>query len=669
MRLSAPHRTTRQLGTALLISAALSLGLTACKSSPEAQDEAAQNQPITLSGPEDLLQTEDTLLAVRMNFGGDLPDAIRTMEGNRDAQMVANLLDDPVSFFMNEPDVQLDLSALDTGRPLYVTLSRMGNEDFLDAAALGLPTREEEWPTFALYRALIPTDDPALMATQFDALVANYNTDVPRRPLATRSFEGPGFLRVEIAALMNTTRLPEGDRLEQAQTWLNGLDLENLALPTAAAFRPTAAYNAFVQAESELAIWTRFEAMVHLGILEASMSQPANTRQSGGEAGLARFRMENISRLASASVVADPVAAEHEDVSLHLDADDAHAITVDLVMTRTSQGARVHQSIDSAVTLPVVNAQHFLALDWSLNLAGLADTVITPFWQLDYQGGTSSGFGSLNGNDLQSRIASSQLAVPALISAGQYPMALAQSVWQALGDSFPLPVAGSVRAYPLAEGGQLPVGAAATLLFDNEPGVRDQLQQLLTLGQSAIPTSFDAALIERDDHHIELRLSLGGTVNESFASAEMIEVQEPHVEFNAENLGQLQAFIPNNAADDLQRFVLTSRGSDEAQIIRIGINTTGELEAPSFASDAPLLTAPTFRCRTELAAAAFTHLEFLGSDAHASADRYLSTFSERADRCIEPTHPYAAQAQARLEMAREWAAQLEDSSQPVESVY
>ncbi|RDV38112.1 hypothetical protein DV096_09870 [Bradymonadaceae bacterium TMQ3] len=668
MRLSTSHRTTRQLGTALLVSMTLGLGLTACKSSPEAQDEAAQNQPITLSGPEDLLQTEDTLLAVRVNFGGELPDAIRSLEGATETKIVADLLENPVTFFMNEPNVQVDLSALDTERPVYVTLSNMGNEDFLDAAALGLPTLEEEWPTFALYRALIPTDDPALMTTQFDALVANYNADQPRQPLATRSFEGPGFLRVEIAALMNASRLPDGDRLEHARTWLNALDLETLALPTAGAFRPTTAYNAFLKAESELAVWTRFEAMAYLGILEASMSAQANTHQSAGESGLARFRLENISRLATASVVADPVAAENEDISLHLDADETRAITLDVVMTRTSQGSRVQQNINPAVSLPAIEAVHFLALDWSLNLANLADTTIAPFWELDYQGGTSSGFDSLDGNELRSRLSSYQLATPVLIAAGQYPMAWLQTSLQALGQNIPLPVAGSVRAYVMPKGGSLPVGGASTLLFRNDPGVRDQLQQLLALGQSAIPTSFDAALIERDDNHIELRLNLGGAINESFADAEMVDVQETLVDFNVANLGPLAGFLPGDTTQNLRRFALITRSSDEAQIIRVGINTTGELEAPTFAGDAPLLTAPTFRCRTELASAAFAHLEDLGTNAGEKADTYLSTFSERADRCIEPTHPYAAQAKARLDMARQWAAQLEASSPSAESV-
>ncbi|TXD35446.1 hypothetical protein FRC98_16660 [Lujinxingia vulgaris] len=669
MRISTSHRTTRQLGTALVISAALSLGLSACKSSPEAQDEAAQNQPITLSDPEDLLQTDDTMLAVRVNFGGDLPGAIREMGADENWQLIANLLEDPVTLFKSEPDVQVDLSALDTERPLYVTLSRMGNEDFLDAAGLGLPTRDEEWPTFALYRALLPTDDPALMATQFDQLVADFNADKPRSPLATRSFEGPGFLRVEIAAMMNSTRLPPGERMEQAQSWLNALDLENLALPTAAAFRPTAAYNAFVEADSELAVWTRFDALTHLGILEASMSRATNSRHTSGEPGLARFRMENLSRLATASVLNDPVAAENEDISIHLDATAEGAFFLDTVLTRTSQGARVGEAARSTVELPQIGGSHFLALDWSVDLASVSETIIAPFWELQSKDTAVTSINDLAANDMLARLGQTQTAVPMLTALAQYPMALITTAAFS-NTAVPMARAGTLRAFALPQGGQLPVGMAAAMVFDNTPGMREQLQQLLTMGQMALPIGLDAALIERDDDAIELRLALGTTVSEAFEGTEMQSVSEATFELDLNKLGQLRALIPAQAGlNSFDRITFASHDGEGYHSYRIAMDAPGETVARTADNDATLLTAPTFRCRTELAAAAFYNLENLGSDAHAKADAYLGTFSERADRCIEPTHPYAAQAKARLEMAREWASQLEDSSQPVESVY
>lgn len=669
-----PSTLTRQAGAALLVVMTLSLGLTACKSTPSTGDDAAQNQPIQVTGPEDLLQTEDTIVAVRMNFGGELPTAMRQLSNTRDVQQLAALLADPVAYLNAESGDDYDLSALDLERPVYISLSSLGNEAFLRAAGMGLPTREEEWPTYILFRVLLPTDDPALMATQFDVLLDEFDANTTDRPVVSRSFDGPGFLRVEIAIPMDQARNDSAET--QAQAWIDGLDLEDLAPPSTAAFRPTAAYNAFVNADSELALWTRFESLTGLAILEASrrseataiMASSPEEKAQLGDALVARAHLEAMSDLAMASVFSDPVSAEHEDISLHADANETGAILVDAVLTRTSQGARVGDASRATLALPQFDRDAFLALDWSVDLAAIAETTIAPFWKIAAEESASTSFDELGTNDAFTR--AHQTSSLAMMNAlAQYPMAMANAAALA-NAAFPVPRAGTLRGFALPQGGQLPVGLAAAMVFDNQPGTREQLQQLLSMGQMAIPMAFDAALIERDDTLIELRVALGATVAELFEGADEMEVSEPGFELDLNKLGQLRAMIPTQAGlRNVERLTFDSDDAQGHQSYRFGLNVEGDTVARNAENDAPLLTSPTFRCRTELAAAASTHLEDLSSNARTKADQYLSTFSERADRCIEPTHPYAAEAKARLDLAREWAAQLDDNATKTEVTF
>ncbi|RDV38111.1 hypothetical protein DV096_09865 [Bradymonadaceae bacterium TMQ3] len=659
--MNSPSLLIRQTLIPLLLAIAISPALLACKSTSTAEREVeAQPQPITVTGPEDLLQTEDTLVSMRVRFGGELPALLRSLSDDPTLETVAAGLEDPVSLLVDHPHVDVDLSLLNTDRPIYLSFSSLGNEDFLQAASLGLPTREEEWPTFMLNRLLLPTDDPAQLAIELEKLFAYYSAENPDDPMVTRSYEGPGFLRVEVATPVNLA-LSQGENLhKQAHAWLDSLDLEILPIASDA-YRPTAAFNAYANSESELALWTRHDRLARFGTLQRAMDEEYPLFPHGDEADDARTRFEAISTLAVNSMVNDPMAAEFEDLSLHIDATKAGGMTLDAVLTRTARGARIAEASRSTVMLPQIPGSHALSLDWSLDLQALAREVDVPFWLEAFD--TPAAGGSMGFDERLARLASSESGIAIVVTALQSPFALMNS--EALDDTtVPLARAGTVRAFTLPAGSPFPVGLAATLLFDPAPGRQSQLQTLLKGIESNLPFAFEFELRPVDDSRIELQLVMGASLFEVFHNADTFELSEASAEANLDKLGPLRALISaQQGLDQLDHLTLRFHDDDAYQSIRLGIDADDQTAALTPEHDVPLIPTPSSRCRTELAAAAFTHLHDLSVDGAAKVERYLETFNERAERCLGPDHPYAAEAETRLNRVRQWAVELgEDPS-------
>ena len=648
----------RQALITLLLAFALSPALLACKSTSTAESGVeAQPQPITVTGPEDLLQTEDTLVSIRVRFGGELPGLLRSLSSNDDIRMVADLLDAPDRFV----DGRFSLSALNTERPLYFNVSSLGNEEFIETASLGLPTREEEWPTFKLHRLLLPTDDADQLVAELKDMVDAFNANSPDAPIIFRMFKGPGFVRVENASPVSRG-LSHGESLhKQAHAWLDALDLENLSPPSPQTYRPTAAFNAYIHSESELAAWARHDRLARFGMLQRAMDDEYPLFPHDNEANDARTRLETISTLAVNSMVNDPMAAEFEDISLLVDATKAGGVTLDAVLTRTARGARIAEASRSTVTLPQIPGSHALSLDWSLDLQALTEEVGVPFWIEAFDNPAAGG--SMGFDEMLARLTSSKSGIAIVVTALQSPFGIMSS--EALGATrLPLARAGTVRAFTLPAGSPLPLGLAATLVVDSAPGRHTQLQTFVNGIESTFPYAFEYDLRLVDDSHLELQLVMGTSLFEVFHNVETSEIGEALAEVNLDKLGPLRALIPPNLGlEQLDRVTLRFHDDDTYQSIRLAIDAGEETAALTPEHDVPLLPTPTSRCRTELAAAAFTHLNDLSVDGSAKVERYLETYAERAERCLGPDHPYATEAEARLNLVRQWAAELgEDPS-------
>lgn len=646
----------RQALITLLLAFALSPALLACKSTSTAESGVeAQPQPITVTGPEDLLQTDDTLVSIRVRLGGELPGLLRSLGSNDDIHMLADLLNAPDVFFA-ELGEGFEFSALDTRRPVYFSISELGNESFLNAAELGLPILEDEKPTFFLTRLLLPSSNPALLSSQIHQLIDEMDNNPTEPRIVAGIFEGPGFLRVEIPVQIRPVERSPEKTYQLAQAWLDALDLESLHPPSTTAYRPTAAFNAYINFESELATWARHDRLARFGSLERAMNDEYPLFPHGDEANDVRTRLEAISTLAVNSMVNDPMAAEFEDFSLHSDVTKTGAVTLDAVLTRTARGARIAEASRSTVTLPQIPGSHALSLDWSLDLQALTEEVGVPFWIEAFDNpaaGKSMGF-----DEMLARLTSSESEVAIVVTALQSPFALMSA--EALNDTtVPLARAGTVRAFTLPAGSPLPVGLAATLIFDPAPGRQSQLQTLMKGIESNVPFAFEFDLRSVDGGRIELQLALGTSLFEVFHNVETSEIGEAIAEVNLDKLGPLRALIPPNLGlGQLDRVTLRFHDEDAYQSIRLAIDAGEETAALTSEHDVPLIPTPTSRCRTELAAAAFTHLDDLSVDGSAKVERYLETYAERAERCLGPDHPYAAEAEARLNLVRQWAAEL-----------
>lgn len=651
--MSFPASGARKAFFALILTLTLSPALFACKSTSTSPAES-QSKPITVTGPEDLVQTEDTLLSYRVRFGGELPDAIRQISFHPMLAVAAEALDDPIDVLLDLSDGSL--SALDQSRPLFFNVSSLGNERFLQAASLGLPLRDDEWPTFILTRWLLPTDDPATLASQIDSHYAPELAATPDDAVVLRSFEGPGFLRVEVALPITTQHLPEQERHSRAQAWIDALDLANLPAPSVAAYRPTAAYNVYTKGTSEMALWTRFDALARLASLNNAF---LIARQTNVRTMTPKHRLETLRRLAFPSVINDPLVAENEDIALLLNATEEGAILFDLVTTPTAAGVGLRDDLSSGKALGPLGTTPFLRVDASLLGVSPEDRDLKMFWTL---------------NDIISRQNDTDAALArpdtlpmtngeglllGLLAAGQHPMASVHRIRELVSAAMtsPLPEALSLRAYHLPEAHPLPVGASALLTFENTPEMRAAIEQTLEVLQSQQQFTLDSEIIETANH-IERRLSLGEPLETGVNGVDTRT--GTHVAFEAEHLGELRGFAPRGLFDIFNRIDLTTRTDADAWSLRLALNAPGDIVAADYASDVPLLPTPTSRCRTELAAAAFTHLDDLSVDGPAKVERYLETFNQRAERCIDPDDPYASEVEARLNMAREWAAELED---------
>ncbi|TXD37403.1 hypothetical protein FRC96_08285 [Lujinxingia vulgaris] len=653
--MSSPAFFARRVAITLLLALTLSPALLACKSTSTSPDKTPP--PIEVTGPEDLVQTEDTLLSYRVRPGGELPEAIRKISFHPMLAFAADALDDPVDVLLDLPDGSL--GALDRSRPLFFNVSSLGNEDFLQAVELGLPLREHEWPSFILTRWLLPTDDPAKLASQIDSHYAPELAASPDDAVVLRSFEGPGFLRVEVALPITTQHLPAREHHSRAQAWIDALDLASLPAPSIAAYRPTAAYNAYTKGTSEMAIWTRFDALARIASLNNAF---LIARQADVRTMAPKHRLETHRRLAFPSVINDPLVAENEDIALLLSATEEGAILFDIVTTPTAAGVRLRDDLSPGQALGPLGITPFLHVDASLLGVSPDDRDLKMFWTL---------------NDIIGRQEDATLPTPdtlpmtngeglllGLLAAGHHPMTSMHRVRQTLASAMtaPLPQTVSMRAFHLPDVSPMPVGAAALLTFENTPEVRAAIEQTLEILRSQNTFLLDAEIRDVTEQ-IEVRLSLGESAETRVRNADTRPSEGTHMAFEAAHLGELRALAPRGFFDIFNRISLTAQTHDNVWSLRLALNAPPDLPALDLASDVPLLPTPTSRCRTELAAAAFTHLNDLSVDGSAKVERYLETYAERAERCLGPDHPYAAEAEARLNLVRQWAAELgEDPS-------
>lgn len=637
----------------------LSLFVAACSSAPDVVDQELVDQ----ESAEDLLQTPDVLMAFRVAPGelSEMTPVLQRLAQSTDEPQLRELADispDPIGHLARSHDMPNELSSLAQDQAAYVLLSHQGNQEFLRAALLGLPTDTEEWPAFVNLRLLLPTASPDDLRDEItpwmDRLI---EADTVQ---AYQLFDGPGFVRVELAVEFIGAGGTDAD--VDADQWLDDLHPDQLQPPVVADYRPTPAYDAFVDSDSPLGLWSPIESFSVLGTIELLDTFASEYRQVGA-AGQPRFFLEGVARMAAASVADDPIAAENEDVSLLLLPGDDGSVLIDLHSTRTEQGAHIYRAMDRTVTLPAFeDAASFLQLAFHADVDALEMTAELPYWTIfddpDDTTGLEAQFDGVDESVLP--FTDDQAGLTLLTAALQYP-------WTGflLGSDFldgfiPLPRALAIEGRTLGHDRQFPIGAVVAGAFPDEPETRDAIQQLFMAAESYVPGALDAELLEREDDLLEVRLVFGLSLHEAFGdSPPAATLEEPLLSIDMRALDQLAGMVDGPDAVDLFDDIHV-RAANEAthQTLRVSVGTPEAVPPETIEARVEPRPSPRVRCRTEIAAAAIEYLSDLRTDPQGHVDTWAQTVEQRASACLDPTHPALSLIEERLDLARQIATEI-----------
>lgn len=646
---------------ALAVTLAIALVAAGCSTGPDEADE----ERIDMTAAEDLVQTADVLVAARMQPEsiGELTPLFQRLAQTADNPLLRELADispDPIGHMANRGEMPNELPALDQSAPMYVLFTDRGNTDFLMAAQLGLPTQIEEWPQYYNVRLLLPTDDSEQLAEQMVPWLEGFEETSTTE--ATELYRESNFVRVEMAVQ------PQGDArrdtaTDDADEWLAGLNLQNVQPPATADYRPTPAFDAFVESDAPFGFWTRVQSLSALGTLEL-LEIFAGEYDNVAPVGQPQFFLEGVPRLAAASIADDPVSAEFEDVSLLMRADAEGALAVDGYATRTEQGVRVHQGTSTDIELPDFQsaAEAFLRLSFQSDLDGLDETVALPLWSTFEQptdvADLQAGFDGESVDDALLPFADDPAMFPMLTMAVQYPWAAFAATRDTVGDIIPLPTAVAVEVFAMEPGHELPLGGVAAAAFGGADNPRAALDQWLFFAEQVLGDHFDADMVDRDDGMLELHIALGTDLGEVFSGSDL-RVRPSELSLD---LGGLQAspgaLGAPDALDLFDHIDIRSSAEPDYQAVRLSFGSPESLQPESVDSRIEPRQNPQRRCRTEIAAASHEHLSDLRSDAEGHVDRWAEHVANLADDCIDPNHAAAPLIMDRLELARQIAAEI-----------
>lgn len=627
----------------------------ACSTTPDTPDA----EPLELSAAEDLIQTPDVLMAARVNADelSELTPIFQRLAQSSGDPLLRDLADispDPVGHLAKLHGLPNELPSLDRDQPAYVLVSTNGNLPFFQAAFLGLPTQTEEWPKFLNLRVLLPGADELSGELEgwMNQLLAE-NRDLG----AYEIYEGPGFVRLELAFTA------DGDQAG-AQAWLADLNLEQHGPPASADFRPTPAFDAFVGQDTPFGIWARAEAFTALATLEA-LEQFEREYNQIGSLGQARFFLTGVSRLATPSAVFDPISAENEDVSLIFAPATEESVTIDVYTTRTARGARIHAAATEPVSLPKVDhPEAFLNLRWQGDFDGVRSEMDKPHWtSVDTGWGDDDMTAHLQGPGADGLALSDGPDGAALLGMFmQYPWTTTAIGSQSMDDFMPVPRAVAIEAFPTTGGHpQIPMGAVIIAAFEHGPDTRAAIEQLLMLGEAFAPGVLDAELVDRDDALLELRLAVNADLAESFdRTAAPVEITSGEFSLNVRAVQQyLQALPAGQAASLFDTIHVRSHGEQEYHALRITVGGDQALTPEPVAPRVDLKAVPTSRCRTEIAAAAVTHLSDLRGDSKAQVEAWAAEVEAIADRCVDASDTAMINLiKERIELARQLADEI-----------
>ncbi len=666
------------------IAAVVLLFAAACSSTPTVPDDADHTPDQATRA---LIQSPDVVAAARIDLdelstltpllervAGASPDAGEGADASMpamginpldyigvpiddiDLQQWLELSSDPIKTLAGEYQLPNELPSLATERSSYLLLSHQGNLSFIQPAMLGLPTvRDSDWPSHVNLRLLLPTNQPDALIQELGPWIDVLKEETPVE--ATQLFDGDGFVRLEMAVPFRGRAGVEG---VDAGDWLDELGLDQLQPPASADFRPTPAYDAFVDNDAPLGAWMPVESMAILATFE-SLDRFARRYDRIGPLAQPRTFMEGISRLATASVVDDPMAAENEDIAVLLAADGGDRFYADLYATRTAQGERVYQAMNTPIDLPGFAIQDsFARLEFQVDRQGLQTAARAPFWTtLDTTAPVD--FDADVGGIASAMLPFTEEAGPlvAATMAAQYPWTGFATDRDLILGLIPFPRALALEGMVLEDAPMLPLGIVATGAFSDTAQTHESIRQLLAIADANIPGALDAELVERDDEFIEVRLVWGLSLQQGFGGSPPLHtIDTTKLSLQMDALDALDGIAPEQAPNFFDHIHIRSHSDPDYLTHRLTIGSADAMAPQRVDSRLPSKRDATSRCRTEIAAAAVEHLTDLTREHQAKIDRWITAVEERAAECVEPTNPAASLIEERLELGRELAEEI-----------
>ena len=640
--------------SALLL--ALVFPLTGC---PRAASPDAEETQRPLRSLHEFAQTEDVILATRINLErftetAQAWRAVGAWLDDPEFEALADAADDPIRALQQAFDLPNDLPSLERSEPIYLMLSSQGNDDFFHAALLGLPTVYEDWPNHLNVRILLPSQSPGALVEELqpwaDSMIAGQDF------AAARVYEGADWARIELAL-----DLGGGESRDSGIAFLDGAGLDRIQGLPSSERRTTPALLAFRDDDAIVSAWARMDSLTYLGILEM-LGIFGDQYEMVGPAGKPRFFLEGIPRLSEAAIVSDAMTAHFEDVAFTLGSAGERDATFDLVLSRTSRGVAARTTAPALSVAGFEVPNPFLSFSWQGELAATSGQ--TPLWmdlleteEMEIQGGFMTSPQDFASTTFMGGFEAASSSILAFL---QNPQAtIANTLGEMEGMFSPRGVA--LQAFPMGEAAGFPAGAALTLLYPNTPELRAELEGLLTMAEMIIPLPFDARLAERGDGLLEINASVGTTLDKLVSSRSPMGLDDLSLSVDLAGLRDVlgTAGFDDQTADlDAIDGIHIRTGSAESYMalrFTVGADATAP---PTLTGTDPVLTNPNQRCRTEMAAASYEHLRDLRTDAAGHVDRWAEAVQAIAADCVGSDRYLTRLISQRIELAKEIAAQV-----------
>ena len=655
--------TDRSFLYVLLVAVSFSLAM-GCSTAPDAEEDEA---PLEKSGIEDLVQSEDVLVAARLTLDdlSSLTPMFQRLAQTADdpvARELADISPDPIGHLESAHDMPNELSALAQDRSSYMLFTHRGNGDFFDAASLGLIAERDEWPAYFNLRVLLPTADTEKLQKQAEPWLEELVED--RQIGAYEVYDGPDFVRLELAvANLGASQGKDVD----ADKWLADLNLENVRPPAQANYRETPAYTAFIESDAGFGIWAPVDSFGPLGALEL-LEVFAAEHDMIGEAGQPQHYLEGVARVAAASVASDPVVAESEDLSVVFDAGDDGALMVDYYTSRTQHGIALREAMDRRLEVAgFATDDSFLNLTFQGDTSAVNEMGMLPHWsRFEDDGGPAAmgqdfGPGSEPVEESVLPFSDDPALFPLLTVATQYPRTAFATTEDTISNFIPMPRALALESFVPDGGGAIPLGAAAVAVFDDSPETRMAIEQLLGLADGFFPGGeFDAELFDRDDDLVELHVAFGADLDEVFdGELEPRSVYDVELSLNLGPVQQMAGMMPGSEALEMfDRIHLRGLSEETYQAYRLTVGTdeAGSPEAVDVRTE-PRQN-PSRGCRNEMAALAVEHLADLRGDSMGMIEAWAKELRELASECLEADDPRVDMVDRKIERTKEMGKEI-----------